>query len=139
MCAFTAQRKARAVSPSISYMGVDSNHGESSKIVDRAEIIVNYAKMSRPVLAPRPSPRPGATVAAGFVSGMLAGAPEQAALLREVGMPAAVLHDPRARVALTQYAALYNRLVAALDDEAFGLFSAPLRAGVFEFLCRSLV
>ncbi|MGZ6254075.1 MAG: AraC family transcriptional regulator [Candidatus Binataceae bacterium] len=95
--------------------------------------------MSRPLLESSPLPRPRATVAAGFVSGMLAGAPGHEALLGEFGISRDTLRDPYARVSLTQYAALYNRLVATLDDEAFGLFSTPLRCGVFEFLCRSLI
>ena len=83
------------------------------------------------------------TVAAGFVTGMVAGLrragrrPEP--LLAAVGIDAAVLRDPAARVGLQAYADLYNLINRELDDEAFGLFPAPLRCGSFEFLCRGAV
>jgi AraC-like DNA-binding protein len=82
-----------------------------------------------------------ATVAAGFVSGLLAGARSRgvrpAALLRAAGLPPALLAERRARVPIDAYAALYNLTVDALGDEAFGLFTQPMRPGAFEFLCRS--
>lgn len=80
-----------------------------------------------------------ATVAIGFVTGMLAGmgraGHDPAPLLAAAGI------DPSAseRVPLATYANLYNLVAAALDDEAFGLFSAPMRCGSFEFLARALV
>jgi AraC-like DNA-binding protein len=84
-----------------------------------------------------------ATVAIGFVTGMLAGmarnGSDPAPLLEAAGIAPARLADPEARIPLAAYAALYNRVVQALDDEAFGLFSAPLRCGSFEFLTRTLV
>ncbi|MCL2656651.1 MAG: AraC family transcriptional regulator [Betaproteobacteria bacterium] len=80
------------------------------------------------------------SVASAFVTGMLAGAVahgfEPAALLTEVGIDAAALHDPAARVPLVQYGMLYECVATTLDDEAFGLFSVPMRVGSFEFLCR---
>jgi AraC-like DNA-binding protein len=88
--------------------------------------------------------RSRATVAAGFVRGMLSGiatlpgAPGREALLAAAGIAPEVLAG-ELRVPLERYAALYNTVVAALDDEGFGLFSAPLRAGAFEFLCRSTI
>jgi AraC-like DNA-binding protein len=87
-----------------------------------------------------------ATVAIGFVTGMLAGLQragrDPAPLLAAAGIAPATmttLADPAARIPLAAYADLYNRVAAALDDEAFGLFSAPLRGGSFEFLARALV
>lgn len=78
-----------------------------------------------------------ATVAMGFVSGMLAG------LVRRQIDPSALLAatnidiaDTASRVPIERYATLYNRLNRALDDEGFGLFSQPMRVGSFEFLCR---
>lgn len=89
---------------------------------------------------------PRATVAAGFVTGMLAGLaarPDGAStaqrLLGAAGIAETVLTDPAGRVGVVRYAELYNRLVVALDDEAFGLFAAPMRVGSFEFLCRSVL
>jgi len=83
------------------------------------------------------------TVAAGFVTGMVsglrrAGRPAEP-LLAACGIDAAVLRDASRRVGLQAYADLYNRINRELDDEAFGLFPAPLRCGSFEFLCRGVV
>ena len=84
-----------------------------------------------------------ATVAAGFVTGLLSGVRARrlpvAPLLRAAGLPAACLSDPAARVPVAAYAALYNAVVRSLDDEGFGLFREPLRAGTFEFLCRAVI
>lgn len=83
-----------------------------------------------------------ATVAAGFVRGMLSALPggraQARALLRASGIAAEALQDGR-RTPIADYAALYNRVVAHLSDEGFNLFSAPLRPGSFEFLCRGVV
>ena len=86
---------------------------------------------------------PRATVAIGFVTGMLSGLAAQgrklAPLLQEAGLPAEALSDPRGRVPLTSYAALYNHVVGILEDEGFGLFSVKLKPGMLEFLCRGLI
>lgn len=85
----------------------------------------------------RPPTRSQATVAMGFVTGMLAG------MARHGLDPAPLLHalnidiaDTASRIPLDRYAALYNRLNRHLDDEGFGLFAQPMRVGSFEFLCR---
>ena len=92
---------------------------------------------------PELPPPSRATVAIGFVLGMLAGASVQgrhpAQLAAEVGIDAALLADPAARVPLAHYAALYNHVAATLDDETFGLFPQPMRVGSFEFLCRGVL
>lgn len=84
-----------------------------------------------------------ATVAAGFVTGMVSGLKarrlDPLPLLRSANVPAGCLTDVRVRVPIGDYVALYNAVVRALDDEAFGLFPAPLPAGTFEFLCRAMV
>ena len=81
--------------------------------------------------------RTQATVAMGFVSGMLAG------LVRRRIDPTPLLAatdidiaDTASRIPIERYAALYNRLNHELDDEGFGLFAQPMRVGSFEFLCR---
>ena len=83
------------------------------------------------------------TVAPAFVRGMLAGAlhdgHEPAPLLAAVGIPPDCLAGDAARVPLADYAALYNHLNAVLGDEAFALFSGPMRPGCFEFLCRATI
>lgn len=81
-----------------------------------------------------------ATVAMGFVTGMLAGlvgsGRDAAPLLTATGIHAA---DADGRVPIERYAALYNLINLELDDEGFGLFSQPLACGTFEFLCRGMV
>ena len=84
-----------------------------------------------------------ATVAAGFVAGLLSALPEHgldpAQVLVEADLDPDVLTGDSRRVLLTDYALLYNRVVALLQDEGFGLFSAKLNVGTFEFLCRSMI
>jgi AraC-like DNA-binding protein len=93
--------------------------------------------------APYPRSRAAdrATVAAGFVTGMVSGLRQRgndpAPLLRAAGVPLACLSDREARVPIAGYVALYNTVARHLDDEGFALFSAPLRGGTFEFLCRA--
>ena len=84
-----------------------------------------------------------ATVAAGFVTGLLSGMRgrglDPLPLLDAAGVPRACLTERDCRVPVASYAALYNGVVRHLDDEGFALFTAPLRCGSFEFLCRGLV
>lgn len=84
-----------------------------------------------------------ASVSSGFVTGMLSGLIARGVdphpMLAAAGVDAAVLSEPDARVPLASYAALYNAVVHALDDEGFCLFAAPLRVGTFEFLCRGVL
>ena len=81
--------------------------------------------------------RTQATVAMGFISGMLAGLRQRqidpSPLLHTAGIDIA---DTASRIPVDRYAALYNLLNRRMDDEAFGLFSQPMRVGSFEFLCR---
>lgn len=84
-----------------------------------------------------------ASVAAGFVTGMMAGViragGDPLPLLEAAGIAARTLTDPALRIPVDRYAELYNLTTRSLDDEAFALFSAPMRLGSFEFLCRALV
>jgi AraC-like DNA-binding protein len=84
-----------------------------------------------------------ATVAVGFVTGLLSGLAERGldrdGPLREAGIEPGQLADPAARVPLPAYAALYDAVIRAHGDEGFALFAAPLRPGTFEFLCRGAV
>ena len=90
-----------------------------------------------------PPARHRATVAMGFVTGMLSGMAARGTafghLLAQAGIEPAALADPNGRVSLRGYADLYNRVVRELQDEGFALFSAPVPIGTFEFLCRSVV
>jgi AraC-like DNA-binding protein len=85
-----------------------------------------------------PTSRSQATVAIGFVRGMLAGLGRRgidpAPLLSAAGIDPA---DSASRIPVAQYAALYNLVNRRLDDEGFGLFSQAMRCGSFEFLCRA--
>ncbi len=89
------------------------------------------------------SSRPVATVAMGFVAGMLSGmaasGDDPGGLLSLAEIDPVTLADPATRVPLASYADLYNRVVAHLEDEGFGLFVAPVPLGSFEFLCRSVM
>lgn len=88
-----------------------------------------------------PNGRRRATVAMGFVRGMLAGLATRGIdcddLVMGTGIDSSLLRDPDGRIPLEDYAKLYNAIVRRLDDEGFGLFSVPIRFGAFEFLCRS--
>lgn len=84
-----------------------------------------------------------ATVAAGFVTGMVSGLRlrgiDPRPLLQAAEVPGEILFDRDRRVPIAGYVALYNTVARHLDDEGFALFSAPMRGGSFEFLCRSVV
>ena len=88
-----------------------------------------------------PNPKFGSqTVSIGFVRGMLAGTGRTGLrskdLLDHAEIATSLLHDASARVPVARYAALYRLINERLDDEAFALFSRPLRRGSFELLCR---
>jgi AraC-like DNA-binding protein len=108
--------------------------------VHRVKSAMAFNLPTRP-RAPPPSPLDRATVAAGFVTGLLSGLAERGldrgGPLREAGIAPRSLEDPSARVPLTAYAALYDAVIRAHGDEGFALFASPLRPGTFEFLCRS--
>ena len=93
-----------------------------------------------PTHAPK---RHRATVAMGFVTGMLSGMTARkidfSHLLARAGIARAELANPDGRVPIRSYADLYNLAVQQLQDEGFGLFSEPVRVGSFEFLCRSVL
>ena len=76
----------------------------------------------------------------GFVTGMLAGLARRkidpGALLAASSLDIA---DAASRIPIERYATLYNLINRQLDDEAFGLFSQPMRCGSFEFLCRAMI
>jgi AraC-like DNA-binding protein len=81
--------------------------------------------------------RTQATVAKGFVTGMLAGLTRRDIDPTPLLMTAHIdIADSDIRIPIDRYAALYNLLNRRMDDEAFGLFAQPMRVGSFEFLCR---
>ncbi len=94
-------------------------------------------------MPPSSQQRSRASVAVGFVTGMLSGSAarriEYGELLARAGIAPAELGDPNGRISVGNYAALYNLSVHQLGDEGFGLFAAPVRVGSFEFLCRSVL
>ena len=102
--------------------------------------------MMTDLAAARPSSVEGshrATVASGFVTGMVSGlrarGRDPRPLLAAAGIAPGILADRDARAPIAAYAALYNAVVRELGDEGFALFRAPLRPGTFEFLCRGVV
>jgi AraC-like DNA-binding protein len=84
-----------------------------------------------------------ATVAMGFVTGMLSGIAARnvdvAHLLTRAGIDPSEVDNHDARVPIRSYADLYNLAVRELGDEGFALFSLPVRVGSFEFLCRGVL
>jgi AraC-like DNA-binding protein len=89
---------------------------------------------------PAPGTRSQTTVAMGFVTGMLAGIRRRQLDARQLLTDAEIdIADSASRIPIEHYAALYNRINHELDDEAFGLFSQPMRCGSFEFLCRACI
>lgn len=86
---------------------------------------------------PKAAQRTQATVAMGFVTGMLAGvARRKIDVLPLLAANGIDIADTASRIPVASYAALYNLLNRELDDEGFALFAQPMRVGSFEFLCR---
>jgi AraC-like DNA-binding protein len=83
------------------------------------------------------------TVPMSFVHSLLGGTPldrpAQADALARAGIAPALLGAETARVTTEQFATLYQLLARELDDELPGMFSRPVRAGAFKFLCLSLM
>lgn len=83
------------------------------------------------------------TVPISFVHHLLAGTaiepPRRTVLVEQAGIAPALLAADTARVTTEQFATLYRLLARELDDELPGMFSRPVRAGAFKFLCLSLL
>src|SRR5438105_5730727 len=98
---------------------------------------------ARGTLFPSETSSHRATVATGFVRGMVSGmrarGDDPLPLLRAAGLGAECLSARGPRVPIAAYVALYNAVVRHLGDEGFALFSVPLRPGAFEFLCRAMI
>jgi AraC-like DNA-binding protein len=73
-----------------------------------------------------------------MLAGLVRAGGDPLPLLKAAGVAAATLAEPATRIPVDRYAALYNLTNRALDDEAFALFSVPMRIGSFEFLCRAV-
>jgi AraC-like DNA-binding protein len=115
----------------------DDNRANSAKVIECCGQPEKMAKMLHRTNPDSPT-RTQATVAMGFVTGMLAGLARRqidpTPLLAATGIDIA---DTASRIPVERYAALYNRINRELDDEGFGLFAQPMRLGSFEFLCRA--
>jgi len=111
-----------------------------------------HAGAERADRSQRRGARGRATVAWGFVAGMLAGLATRgdnpAPLLAQAGIASADIGAGNGagrntatgpRVPIQQYWQLYNLVVGHLGDEGFALFSQPVPVGSFEFLCRSVL
>ncbi len=114
----------------------DDNRANSAKMIKCHGQPEKMTEMLRRTNPDSPT-RTQATVAMGFVTGMLAGLTRRqidpSRLLAATDIDIA---DTANRIPVERYAALYNRLNRELDDEGFGLFAQPMRVGSFEFLCR---
>ena len=115
----------------------DDNRANSAKMLELLRSTSKIGQKCRVAPTPTSPDRTQATVAMGFVTGMLAGLQRRhidpAPLLAATGIDIA---DTASRIPVERYAALYNLLNRELDDEGFGLFAQPMRVGSFEFLCR---
>lgn len=113
----------------------DDNRANSAKVI---KCCGQPEKMGKIIVTTRT--RTQATVAMGFVTGMLAGLERRhidaTPLLHSLDIDIA---DAASRIPVARYAALYNQINRLLDDEGFGLFTQPMRAGSFEFLCRACI
>ena len=74
----------------------------------------------------------------GLLAGARARGIDTAPFLDAAGIPRRVVQED-GRVPIASYVALYNTVARELDDEGFAMFSAPLRSGTFEFLCRGML
>ncbi len=83
------------------------------------------------------------TVPISFVLSLLSGPnldpARQNRLLMAAGVAPSLLQAGTSRVTTEQFATLYQLLALELDDELPGMFSRPVRAGAFKFLCLSLM
>jgi AraC-like DNA-binding protein len=117
----------------------DVNRANSASVIECYGAQPKNPKMAES-LSKKNMNRQPASVAMGFVRGMLAG-------LHRLNIdPSPILNsadidisDSTQRISIARYATLYNQINRKLDDEAFGLFSQPMRLGSFEFLCRSCI
>ncbi|MEH6551653.1 MAG: AraC family transcriptional regulator [Pseudomonadales bacterium] len=60
-------------------------------------------------------------------------------LLRESGISANILVEPKSRVSFRQLSDLSLALMQLLDDESYGLLGKPLRRNTFKLLCYSAI
>jgi AraC-like DNA-binding protein len=117
-------------------VGIDDDRANSAKMLSWHTRLQKSPEMLHRTTATTTNRRQ-ASVAMGFVSGMLAGLARRhldpGHLLSAAGIDIA---DTASRIPVERYATLYNLINHELDDEGFGLFSQPMRCGSFEFLCR---
>ncbi|UTW08546.1 AraC family transcriptional regulator [Pseudomonas benzenivorans] len=83
------------------------------------------------------------TIASHFVRAALRGGERQgldcAPLLRQAGIQAALLDEPRARIAPEQFTHLLQLLWTSLDDEYLGLGRLRSRRGTFAMMCHAII
>ncbi len=81
------------------------------------------------------------TVSANYVKSALLGAKQQGYIpediLREQGLPAEILSNPKLRISTLAFAELSRTLSELLQDETAGLLAKPNATGAFKFLARS--
>ncbi|BCD83856.1 transcriptional regulator [Pseudomonas solani] len=83
------------------------------------------------------------TIASHFVRAALRGPARQGvdctAILRNAGIQAALLDEPRARIAPEQFSRLMQLLWEALDDEYMGFGRQRSKRGTFAMMCHAII
>lgn len=79
----------------------------------------------------------------GYLSALLQAADvahaQAAELIEQLGLSAAMLDDPHARLGEAEFSAVYRALAITLDDEMLRLFPRAFRHGALKFTCLALL
>ncbi|MFT7403639.1 AraC family transcriptional regulator [Zhongshania sp.] len=83
------------------------------------------------------------TIATPFLSQSLEGAAaagyDTKRILKECGIPPALLEQSQARIALDNFILLQQRVMKIMNDEGLGLFDRPVRLGTFDLIAHAMM